>query len=75
MRVVIAEDGLILAERLAGMLRRLGHDVVAAVADAPALRTALAEHKPDVVVTDVRLPPGLSDEGLQAAIALRAEDP
>ena len=75
MRVVIAEDGLIVREGIAGMLRRFGHDVVAAVADAPALRAAVAEHKPDVVVTDVRMPPGFSDEGLQAAIALRAEDP
>ena len=75
MRVVIAEDGLIVREGIAGMLRRFGHEVVAAVADAPALRAAVAEHKPDIVVTDVRMPPGFSDEGLQAAIALRAADP
>jgi DNA-binding NarL/FixJ family response regulator len=74
-RVVIAEDGLIVREGIAGMLRRFGHEVVAAVGDAPALRTAVAEHRPDVVVTDVRMPPGFSDEGLQAAIALRAADP
>ncbi|MEV4642981.1 response regulator transcription factor [Actinoplanes sp. NPDC049548] len=75
MRVVIAEDGLIVREGIVGMLRRFGHDVVAAVADAPALHAAVAEHRPDVVVTDVRMPPGYSDEGLQAAIALRAADP
>ncbi|MEV8503317.1 response regulator transcription factor [Actinoplanes sp. NPDC051475] len=57
------------------MLRRFGHDVVAAVADAPALHAAVAAYRPDVVVTDVRMPPGYSDEGLQAAIALRAADP
>ncbi|MFI7603088.1 LuxR C-terminal-related transcriptional regulator [Actinoplanes sp. NPDC049681] len=57
------------------MLRRFGHDVVAAVADAPALHAAVAAHRPDVVVTDVRMPPGFGDEGLQAAIALRAADP
>jgi DNA-binding NarL/FixJ family response regulator len=74
-RVVIAEDGLLVREGIAGMLRRFGHEVVAAVGDAPALRTAVAEHRPDVVVTDVRMPPGFSDEGLQAAIALRAADP
>jgi DNA-binding NarL/FixJ family response regulator len=74
-RVVIAEDGLIVREGIAGMLRHFGHEVVAAVADAPALRAAVAEHRPDVVVTDVRMPPGFSDEGLQAAIALRAADP
>ena len=75
MRVVIAEDGVIVREGIAGMLRHFGHEVVAAVADAPALLAAVAEHRPDVVVTDVRMPPGFSDEGLQAAIALRAADP
>jgi DNA-binding NarL/FixJ family response regulator len=75
MRVVIAEDGLIVREGIAGMLRRFGHEVVAAVGDAAALRAAVAAHRPDVVVTDVRMPPGFSDEGLQAAIALRAADP
>jgi DNA-binding NarL/FixJ family response regulator len=74
-RVVIAEDGLIVREGIAGMLRRFGHEVVAAVGDAAALRAAVAVHRPDVVVTDVRMPPGFSDEGLQAAIALRAADP
>jgi len=75
LRVVIAEDGLIVREGIAGMLRRFGHDVVAAVGDAPALCAAVAAHRPDVVVTDVRMPPGFSDEGLKAAIALRAADP
>lgn len=75
MRVVIAEDGLIVREGIAGMLRRFGHEVVAAVGDAGALRAAVAADRPDIVVTDVRMPPGFSDEGLQAAIALRAADP
>jgi DNA-binding NarL/FixJ family response regulator len=75
LRVVIAEDGLIVREGIAGMLRRFGHEVVAAVGDAEALRAAVVAHRPDVVVTDVRMPPGFSDEGLQAAIALRAADP
>jgi len=74
-RVVIAEDGLIVREGIAGMLRHFGHEVVAAVGDAPALLAAVAAHRPDVVVTDVRMPPGFSDEGLQAAIALRVSDP
>jgi DNA-binding NarL/FixJ family response regulator len=74
-RIVIAEDGLIVREGIAGMLRHFGHQVVAAVGDAPALLAAVAEHRPDLVVTDVRMPPGFSDEGLQAAIALRAADP
>jgi DNA-binding NarL/FixJ family response regulator len=75
LRVVIAEDGLIVREGVAGMLRKFGHEVVAAVGDADELRAAVAQHRPDVVVTDVRMPPGFSDEGLQAAIALRADDP
>ncbi|MEU4236712.1 response regulator transcription factor [Actinoplanes sp. NPDC026619] len=75
MRVVIAEDGLLVREGVAGMLRRFGHEVVAAVGDAAALLAAVAEHRPDIVVTDVRMPPGFSDEGLQAAIALRTADP
>ena len=75
MRVVIAEDALIVREGIAGMLRRFGHEVVAAVGDAPALHAAVAAHRPDVVVTDVRMPPGFADEGLQAAIALRAARP
>ncbi|MFC3989483.1 response regulator transcription factor [Actinoplanes siamensis] len=75
LRVVIAEDGVIVREGVSGMLRRFGHEVVAAVGDAEKLRAAVAEHQPDVVVTDVRMPPGFSDEGLQAAIALRAADP
>jgi len=75
LRVVIAEDGVIVREGVAVMLRRFGHQVVAAVGDAGALRAAVAEHRPDIVVTDVRMPPGFSDEGLQAAIELREADP
>ncbi|MFF5296404.1 response regulator transcription factor [Paractinoplanes globisporus] len=75
LRVVIAEDGVIVREGVAVMLRRFGHEVVAAVGDAEALRAAVAEHQPDIVVTDVRMPPGFSDEGLRAAIELRAADP
>ncbi len=75
LRVVIAEDGVIVREGVAVMLKRFGHEVVAAVGDAVALKAAVAEHKPDIVVTDVRMPPGFSDEGLQAAIELRAADP
>ncbi|MEV6346305.1 response regulator transcription factor [Actinoplanes sp. NPDC051851] len=75
LRVVIAEDGLIVREGVVGMLRRFGHEVVAAVGDADELCAAVRDHRPDVVVTDVRMPPGFGDEGLQAAITLRAEDP
>ncbi|MEV4158571.1 response regulator transcription factor [Nonomuraea dietziae] len=73
MRVVIAEDAVLLREGLVGLLERFGHEVVAAVGDAGALTEAATEHRPDIVVTDVRMPPGFTDEGLRAAIRLRAD--
>ncbi|MEV0382982.1 response regulator transcription factor [Nonomuraea sp. NPDC050643] len=75
MRVVIAEDAVLLREGLVGLLERFGHVVVAAVGDAPALIEAVTEHRPDAVVTDVRMPPGFADEGLRAALELRARRP
>ncbi|MEV0234803.1 response regulator transcription factor [Nonomuraea sp. NPDC050786] len=75
MRVVIAEDAVLLREGLVGLLERFGHTVAAAVGDAPALLAAVAEHRPDAVVTDVRMPPGFSDEGLRAALELRERHP
>ncbi|HET6751897.1 MAG TPA: response regulator transcription factor [Actinomycetes bacterium] len=60
---------------MSGLLHRFGHAVVAAVGDAPALVAAVEEHRPDVVVTDVRMPPGFTDEGRRAAVALRAAHP
>ncbi|NUT96702.1 MAG: response regulator transcription factor [Saccharothrix sp.] len=74
-RVVLAEDGVLLREGLAGLLERFGLPVVAAVGDAEALLAAVAEHRPDLVVTDVRMPPGFRDEGLRAAVALRRDHP
>jgi DNA-binding NarL/FixJ family response regulator len=71
MRVVIAEDAAILRELLAQMLTERGHEVCAAVADAEALRAAVAEHRPDVTVVDIRMPPTHTDEGLRAAIDIR----
>ncbi|MFC8849175.1 MULTISPECIES: response regulator transcription factor [unclassified Micromonospora] len=75
MRVVIAEDSVLLREGLVGLLFRFGFDVVAAVGDAAALVTAVEQTAPDLVVTDVRMPPGFADEGLRAAVALRAARP
>jgi DNA-binding NarL/FixJ family response regulator len=74
-RVVLAEDGVLLREGLAGLLTRFGFSIVAAVGDGAALLTAVAEHRPDLVLTDIRMPPGYTDEGLRAAVALRQRYP
>ncbi|EGE42822.1 response regulator [Streptomyces griseus] len=75
LRVVLAEDSVLLREGLVGLLERFGHRVLAAVGTADELTAAALEHRPDIVVTDVRMPPGFSDEGLRAAVALRERLP
>ena len=75
MRVVIAEDSAILRDGLAQLLTDRGHEVVAAVGDGDALRSAVSAYHPDVCVVDIRMPPGFTDEGLRAAIAVRRSDP
>jgi DNA-binding NarL/FixJ family response regulator len=75
MRVVIAEDSALLREGLVRLLEDRGHEVVAAVADADSMLAAVAEHRPDVVVTDIRMPPTHTDEGLRAAAELRRHHP
>ena len=75
MRVVIAEDLALLRDGLIRLLSAYDFEVVEAVDNGPSLLPALLKHRPDVAVVDVRLPPTFTDEGLQAAIAARAEVP
>ncbi|MDQ3610172.1 MAG: response regulator transcription factor [Actinomycetota bacterium] len=75
MRVVIAEDEALLREGLVLLLGRAGFDVVAAVGDAESLLRASMRHRPDVVITDIRMPPGGTDDGVRAAVALKSRLP
>jgi DNA-binding NarL/FixJ family response regulator len=75
MRIVIAEDTVLLREGLAGLLEDAGHEVVARVGDAQALMAVVAEHEPDLAVVDVRMPPEYEDEGMRAAADIRREHP
>ena len=75
MRLVLAEDSALLREGLVRVLSDAAFDVVAAVDDAPTLLAAVDEHEPEAVVTDVRMPPTQVDEGLRAALAIRAKHP
>ncbi|HEY8491912.1 MAG TPA: response regulator transcription factor [Dehalococcoidia bacterium] len=75
MRVVIAEDAVLLREGLQRLLSEAGCTVVAAVGDGPGLVAAVAEHRPDIAVVDVRMPPDYRDEGLRAALQARREVP
>ncbi|ACU69546.1 two component transcriptional regulator, LuxR family [Catenulispora acidiphila DSM 44928] len=75
MRIVIAEDTAILRDGLVQLLKSRGQEVAAAVGDAPALLAAVEEHRPDVAVVDIRLPPDHTDEGVRAAVELRRRHP
>jgi DNA-binding NarL/FixJ family response regulator len=75
MNIVIAEDSAVIRAGLAEILADRGHKVVAAVGDAEALLSAVDSHQPDVAIVDVRMPPGHTDEGLRAAIAIRRTHP
>jgi DNA-binding NarL/FixJ family response regulator len=74
-RVVIAEDSVLLREGLARLLDEAGFEVVEAVPDGEQLLRSVAEHTPDVVVADVRMPPTHTDEGLRAALVIRKRWP
>jgi DNA-binding NarL/FixJ family response regulator len=75
LRVVIADDDVLLREGVTSLLKGAGYDVVEAVGDAEALAAAVREHVPDLAVVDIRMPPTHTWEGLDAARAIRAELP
>jgi DNA-binding NarL/FixJ family response regulator len=74
-RIVIGEDSAVLREGLALLLKQAGHEVVASVADAPAVVGAVLEHEPDLLITDIRMPPTMTDDGARAARELRRMRP
>jgi DNA-binding NarL/FixJ family response regulator len=75
MRIVVAEDSVLLREGIVMLLENAGFDVVGQAGDAEDLVRKVGAHKPDVAVVDVRMPPGNSDDGLRAAILLRSRQP
>ena len=75
MRIVIAEDLMLLREGLASLLTDAGHEVVGAVGDGDALLDALEAHRPDLAIVDVRMPPTQTDEGVRAAVEARRRRP
>ncbi|HEY4094211.1 MAG TPA: response regulator transcription factor [Baekduia sp.] len=75
LRVVIAEDQVLLREGLARLLTDSGFEVVGQAGDAPDLLRKVAAHRPDVAIVDVQMPPDRTDDGLRAAIAIRREHP
>ncbi|WP_042414234.1 response regulator transcription factor [Streptacidiphilus anmyonensis] len=74
-RLVVAEDLYLLREGLVRLLKARGFDVAAATDSAPGLLAALLEHRPDLAVVDIRLPPTNTDDGLRAALAAREQLP
>ncbi|WP_327695894.1 response regulator transcription factor [Streptomyces sp. NBC_00459] len=75
MRAVIAEDSVLLRIGVVRVLEMAGFEVVAEVGDAEALLAAVEEHRPDIAVVDVRMPPGFTDEGVRAALVIRQQWP
>ena len=75
MRVIVAEDNVFVRAGLGSLLAEEGHDVIGSVADARALVEAVERDQPDVVVTDVRMPPDHTDDGLRAALEVRRRWP
>ncbi|GAB2932411.1 response regulator transcription factor [Micromonospora polyrhachis] len=75
MRVVIAEDNVLLSTGLELLLTRVGFQIAAIAEDAAGFLTAVRDHQPDVTIVDVRLPPSFRDEGIRAALEARREHP
>ena len=75
MRAVIAEDSVLLRVGVVKVLEAAGFEVCAEAGDAAGLLAAVDEHRPDIAVTDVRMPPGFSDEGVRAALLIRSQHP
>ena len=75
MRVVVADDSVLLREGLVRLLTEVECEVVAAVEDAPSFLRAVSEQRPDVAIVDVRMPPGMTDDGLRAAVEARKSQP
>jgi DNA-binding NarL/FixJ family response regulator len=74
-RVALADDDVLLREGLASLLARSGFEVVGQAGDAPQLLALVRRHEPELVIVDIRMPPGHATEGLEAARAIRAEFP
>jgi DNA-binding NarL/FixJ family response regulator len=75
MRIVIVEDSVLLREGIVRLLNESGHDVVGQLVDAAPLVSTVQQVQPDLIVLDVRLPPTFTDEGIRAALAVRAVAP
>jgi DNA-binding NarL/FixJ family response regulator len=75
MRVLVADDSVLLREGLLRLLDEAGHTVVAAVGDAPSLLEAADRHRPDAAIVDIRMPPTMTDDGLRAAVEIRRAQP
>lgn len=75
MRIVVADDSVLFREGLIRLLTEAGHEVVADVGDSDALESAVAEHRPDLALIDVRMPPNMTDDGARAARAIRLSNP
>ena len=75
MKLIVADDSTLFREGIIGLLERRGHEVIVHVATAPELIDAVGQVDADLVITDVRMPPGMSDDGLRAAVEIRRQHP